>query len=687
MIKRVLILILAIFLVSFVFAGISLSEPQDFYNLGDKLYVSVYGLNSQESGNLNIDLICNGENINLVKISARSFSSGDQTYSIPYKILETSDLEITNISSILGTCNIEASLGADATATKSFTISDELSVSASVDRTSYNPGEPITIIVEATKANGQPLDGFIEGSNGAVFVSAIQQGKLRETFITPQTIEAGLHTVDLRAYTSENLNDGQTTVFYEINQVPSSLILSLEDSTVRPDDSFKIGAEIFDQSGKKIEGNVDIKIISPTEEESRLEVVSGDSKEIKFVSNATPGTWKISAFYGDLVEVAEFEVEEIKKAEFEFEDGGVLIVKNVGNTVYDKPITVKIGEEENVLDLEIGVGGIRKFKLKGPGESNVTVGDGETQVELQLLLTGYAVSVKNFREGSILGNKALWIIIIIIVLGLAGVILIRRFRKTKKIGSRESILKKANFSKSKRVSKLKLGISETLNFTNKSPASQSLDPENYRPIDKSLSELKKQRQTKAESSLVLKGEKYPSAVVSLSIKNYSELKDNARSELKKELDNCHGGKGLIDWREDHIFIIFSPLITRTYHNELIAVRAGFNLFIALEKYNRKYNNKIDFNIGIHAGELVASREGEKLKYTSIGNTIPFARRISDSGSKKLLVSEEIRRKMLRDLKVTKEMQIGEKDVYSVSGVRNKEADLIKLDELLKRMGK
>jgi hypothetical protein len=686
MIKRVLIGILMMSLLSFVSAGITLSEPQEIYNLGDKLYVSASGINGLESGNLNIDLVCNGNSTNLVKISARSFSSEEeQTYSIPYKILEATDLEISDINSLIGSCNLEASLGSDSTSTESFTISDELFISASVDKSSYNPGEPITIIIEATKANGQLLDGFIEGSNGTSFTRVIQDGVLRETFVTPATIEAGLHNLNLRAYTSGNLNKGETNIFYEINQIASSLILSLGDSIAKPGDNFKIGSEVFDQSGKKIEGTAMIKVISPTEEEIRLDIVSGESKEIEFLANATPGIWKVSAFYGELIyEVAEFEVEEDQKAKLYFE-GNVLIVENIGNTVYDKIITVKIGEEEETIELKMDMGEIRKFKLKGQGE--VTVGDGETQASGQPLLTGNAISIKNFKEGGIFGNQSLWIILLIIVLGVAGVTLLHKYRKTRKLGSKESLLKKFNFLKSKKSSKIKSKFKDTLPFTNKSPSSQSLDSKDYKPVDKSLNELRETKQTHAESSLVLKGEKYLSAILSLNIKNYSDLKANAKKELKRELDESHGGKGLIDWKADHVFVIFSPLITKTYNNELVAAKAGFKLLTALKKYNKKYSDKIDFNIGIHSGELVASKEGNKLKYTSIGNAIPFARRISDSGKGKLLISEEVRKKMLRDLKVTKETQIGEKNIYSVSEIKNKEANQVKLKELLRRMDK
>ena len=74
-----------------------------------------------------------------------------------------------------------------------------------------------------------------------------------------------------------------------------------------------------------------------------------------------------------------------------------------------------------------------------------------------------------------------------------------------------------------------------------------------------------------------------------------------------------------------------------------------------------------------------------MKCTSIGNTISFARRISDLDSGRALISDDIRKKMLRDLKTTKVNEIGTNPIYEISNVRNKEANEAKLKDLLKRM--
>ena len=145
-----------------------------------------------------------------------------------------------------------------------------------------------------------------------------------------------------------------------------------------------------------------------------------------------------------------------------------------------------------------------------------------------------------------------------------------------------------------------------------------------------------------------------------------------------------GLKGLIDWKEDRVFVIFSTIFTKTYDNEILATKSAFKIWRNLLDYNSKAKDKIDFNIGINSGELVASKSGDKLEYTGIGNTVSLARRMSDSDSGKILISESIKKKLMRDLRVEKLANIGDNPVYSATEIRNKEANEAKLKDLLKR---
>jgi len=265
-----------------------------------------------------------------------------------------------------------------------------------------------------------------------------------------------------------------------------------------------------------------------------------------------------------------------------------------------------------------------------------------------------------------------------------------RYRKTKTIGVSSKIKSLAGLfgkAKAKVPKSVKSHVEDSMNFTNKSPKVQGLSPDSYSHKDKSMVDLTEKKGVgTAESSLVLKGEKHMSAIVALSIKNNGELSDVAKEALHKAVDLAQKSKGLVDWKGDYVFIVFSPIVTRTYKNEVLAARVGMEILDSLNAYNKKFKDKIEFSIGAHAGDLVASKAGGKLKYTGIGNTISLAKRISDSGDGNLVVSDVVRKKMLRDLKVTKGEDVGGNPTYVVSGMKDKSGDQEKLKELLKRSG-
>lgn len=678
-------------MVSFANAGITISEPLEVYSLGDKLYVTVDGIRGSEFGNLNIDLVCSNNSIRLAQLPARAFDTKeDQSWSIPYKILDKTDLEISNLSSIVGNCQIISSIPGQSASTKKFRISNLVNVNAKLERNNYNPGDQIKLFVEATNENGKPLNGFIQVSNATQLSKSIQEGNAIEVFSMPKTSEAGNYLLTVRAYDlsgQEILNEGITTLYFEINAIPSSLVLSISTENIVPGEKFSIGTEVYDQSGKEIEGKTSIKLISPNYEETIATVEAGDFSEFKLEENATVGNWRVISSFNQLITEREITVIENQKASFEMEDS-ILIIKNIGNVKYNKTINVNIGEEVTPLVLNIGIGETRKFNLQAPnGEYEVSISDGENSISNSVLLTGKAISVSDIDSKIFKDYLFVWIFLIL-VLGITGVIFVRKYRKTKNVEEENNskiskfivkLKEKFNFSKKEKIPSLR-------DYPTKTKSEESFDPKKYISEDKNVVDMTKRTGfSRAESSLVLKGEKEMSAVVSIKIKNISQLKEDTKQKIVKILNEANTLKGLIDWKNEYAFIIFSPLVTRTFGNESLAVRTSMKIIPNLKDHNKRFKDKIEFNIGIHSGELIATRSGSSLKYTSLGNTISFAKRLSDISDSKVIISDEVHKKMLRDLKVSKISSIGERGVYEILDVKNREANEAKLKELLKRM--
>jgi len=679
-----------------VLAEIIISEPEDVYNLGDRIYISADGVDGTKEGNFNINLICANNSINLVKIPARSFGS-DQAYSLPYVILDRQNLELEDLNGILGECQIKASVGDLESFTKTFVITKEIRVEAYLDDSVYKPGETATLKIDAVKANGEVVNGVLEVINGTEFSRDVKEGLATGEFKIPDTIEAGMYFLTAVVYDSDaqgKLNEGQTVVSYEVAQVPTTVVLSLSSEIVAPESEFTAGLSVFDQSGKEMTGTGFVKLISPLGKETEMSVNTGEYVSFNFPSDASAGEWRVLGIFGEIGEERTFSVSENEKVEFYFEDS-ILVVRNIGNVPYvNKNISIKVADKtENLFLNNLGINETRKFRVRGgDGLTDVEVGDGVSLFTGQVVLTGSAVTVKDLKEVGIFKSYSVVWIFLILILATIGYILFRKYRKTKTLGETNSgniFSRKVNNVKSSITSslpsKVQSRFGSTLHLTNKSAHSQSLDEKSHISEDNTMIDLTNKRSGRAESTLVIKGEKYPTSVICLNVKNLESINPNSVSSLKKLIEDGAGEKGFIDWSQDHVFIIFSPISTKTYNNELLASKAAFKILKSLEAHNRRSRDKIEFNMAVHTGQLICSKEGSRLKYTGIGNTISFARKMADSDTGKLLVSDSIRKRMLRDLKVIRHAQIGENAVYSVTEIKNKEANEAKLKDLLGRM--
>ena len=271
--RKLVIMLISVMLLGLASAAITLNDPASTYNLGDKLYVSASGIVGADSGNLNIDLVCGTTKVNLVKISARSFdSTGEQTYSIPYKILSKGDLEIEDFSKILGSCKVLANLNGQSVSTKDFVITDDIGVFANLDSTDYNPGENIQLTIKANRADGTLFNGFFQITGSTEISGVIKDGISTQVFSMLETTSAGVYDLNLVVYDTDNdgrLNQGEIPIKFIINQVPTSITSSISNVEVTPKEELTFGAEVLDQTSEKIKGSVSLQIISPKSSNSK----------------------------------------------------------------------------------------------------------------------------------------------------------------------------------------------------------------------------------------------------------------------------------------------------------------------------------------------------------------------------------------------------------------------------------
>jgi len=675
---------LAIFSISLAYASLEISEPKEVYNFGDRLDFTVTTIpNSAVSGFFEINLVCDNASMNIYRIPANEegFPSGKQnSYSNHIYISK----EV--IGNMEGGCYVDASLGSERAKTKTFEITKEINLETTFNKESYNPNDELILKIKATRANGFPLEGFAEISGAIVTNKAVEAGESEIRFPIPENMEAGSQRIALFVYdrgkNEEVLNSANKEILLVINQVPTSIDLSVYKSEINPGESLQISTDLFDQSRKKIGGTIVVSFISPKGEKKEYSFPSGNTQFINISTNSTPGRWKILASFGKVSKETEFSVGELEKASFTFLDReSILVVKNIGNVPYNKTIEVKIGENPlKIEDVRLKVGEERKFRLKAPdGNYLVSLTDGSDQTQASLMLTGSAISMQSIGGLNIFKYKISLIFILMILIALILVIIA-------KYKSRITHHHYTHHTFNPPVQSQRIGVPEV----KKEKRSSLLisEEESSKEKRKELSSYipKTISGGGAESTLLTEGKKLFSPVLVLKIKNFHMMREHGKEEVEKLMDIAKQNKAMIELREGYLIAIFSPMITKAFDgNEMLAVRAGNEMLRELEDYNKKSMDKISFNIGLHAGELLSSTEGGRFRYTSLGNTVILAKKIADSDSGKLQISDSVKAKLMRNVKTSEVKEIGKNKAYTVSSLTDINTNKEKLNDIMKRM--
>ena len=159
-IKRVLMLLIVLVIFPLISAEIIISQqPGEIYSLGDSINVPVTIKSTTDiSGTFSMDLLCNGRLVNFYK-NGVILKTGEEKR-MEASLILTRDV----IGESEGTCKIKAYLGEEFALTNEFEISDLITITAPLEILEFSPGEILVVKGEATKKNGNPVNGFIEFS-------------------------------------------------------------------------------------------------------------------------------------------------------------------------------------------------------------------------------------------------------------------------------------------------------------------------------------------------------------------------------------------------------------------------------------------------------------------------------------------------------------------------------------------
>ncbi len=638
-------------LTSFSTAEIMLAQPKSIYNIGDLLEISATIMPSQDtSGFLTITLKCAGSS-NVVYLSPLSLNAGQQE-----KIEKKMLLSGAFLGSRIGDCNLDVTYGSESATTSAFQITDRIETILNVNPLGIDAGESISVKGTAVKANSQNLEGYIEikvEKTDIRLTRAVNQGKFDINFSFPANAKSGNYALQVKVYDKsgdEIGNQDIRSVTLVLKQKPTKIEIAIDKQSIKPGESVKFVSVIYDQANEKVLADLKIEVRDGYDETFFTKLVkTNEEVSLDLPGNASAGYWEIEASALDLKSKRLFYIEEFEKAKFEILND-TLIITNIGNVLYKKTVQIAIGNNVEMKEMNLEIGGSKKFRLLAPdGNYQVSVTDGsETFMLGGVGLTGNIVGVMELKSQLGLFNRypIVWLFLIVIF---SLFIIMMASRVIRKNSISYPVEKPINYGKEK----------------NK------------------IEEFKVAKDVKAEHSLVTSGKKEEVGIIALKIKNLNQLKKekgNALESIEKAKAKIISSKGSPYESGDSIIGIFAPSVTKTFRNDLTAVKVASEIAAYLNEHNKKFTQKINFGIGINSGDIVSKLANGKLMFTALGNMLNLARKISDKAEKDVLLSQAVNNRVMHEVKTEKKG-----DYYSIKRIVDREQHKQFIEGFLKRL--
>lgn len=655
--KKLIFTLILLMLISPISAEILLTQPDELYSLGDVVTIPVTIKTASDiSDFLTLNLICGGIEQEFYR-EYILIDSGDEKKISPSIILipET-------IGKLAGQCKVKAILGEDFVLTNEFKISEKIELTIETQKQTLKPGTSFFLEGEAIKENQKGSDGIIELeflSSGKKYIESITKGYFSFNISIPENIPAGEHSLSLNAYeidkNQEQTNKGIANYLLTIEQVPKNLEIFFENEKVTPGTNLKVKTILHDQSGENIPT---ISIITIKNSRGKMltqeEIQTDEFLEYPIEYKEPASTWQIYAISSKLESEAEFTILEIQEIDISIINN-TLLIKNSGNTQYNKSVIIKIGNETLNLDLDLKVDGETKYSLTAPdGEYQVEVlTDGENRLSENVFLTGNVIDANQVSDGiaSVIRHPFVWFFMI----GIFGFVAFMVVRK----GYQRTFIGKIHLPSLRRSNKTSGKQTELINSTNK-----------------------------AELSLSIKGDKQNSSIICIKIKNKKQLenkKQGIEETIKKINQIAENNKASIYENNDYIFLILAPINTKTFKNQKRAVEISEKILALLESHNRLLKEKIDFGISVNDGYIVAKKEKDSLKFMSMGNFLGSSKKTASTANKTILLTPEINEKLRSDVK-TEKKTINNLETFTIKEIKKKNPETEKfIGNFVKKM--
>ena len=266
------------------------------YNFGDSVSVSPTLLEDKPvNGIVKITMKCGDSNF-LFYTSPVEITAGIE------KKLDIPALKIAEDQKLLGNCYVESVLEdyskniIDKKNTENFKISNNITITAEMNKEEYLPGDKIIINGKAIKENGQEVDGNASINLDISFISEVKVGFFTQDILLDKKIKSGEHELSIKVIDKDN-NVGTFSKKIEIKAIPSKVELQLNSESFSPGEKLETFLKVYDQADDEISTSGTLTLYDP----DYIEIISRDVDtqtkfEYSFPSNSKPGKWELICF-------------------------------------------------------------------------------------------------------------------------------------------------------------------------------------------------------------------------------------------------------------------------------------------------------------------------------------------------------------------------------------------------------
>lgn len=631
-------------------------QPREAYNYGDVVSIPIkVSATSNLEDFFTIHLLCNNMDTEVYR-EYLVLDSGEEK-----KVITSIPLKMSFIQSASAYCKLKAKIGELYKTTNEFKISDVIKIELYGIDSEIQPGKGLIIDGNAKRYTGSLVNGFVEfkvsNLEGVVvdeIIETVDEGYFSVNLSIDDRQNAGMYRVNVRVYEKDGeeiTNEGVAVASFRVLQISDSLELVAPD-VIEPGTNLEVKGIMRDQSGEKMNASI---IITIKDIEDRM-ITQIQKKSDEFMSYSVPSNepineWQIIAVAEGMSNEKVVEILENSDVNIQLINQTV-VVTNIGNVLYERPVSVKIGSETVYLNTSLELGESKTYLLSAPeGNYQVQVlAEGEEPIAQHVTLTGNVVDVEESSEGviTLMRHPISWIFIIFL-LGSVALIVARKGYQRTFIG----------YIHKKRKSK------------NKNPGNDGVHE--FKQENKtSVSEVS--GKNKAELLLSIKGDKFDSVLVCLKLKNSQNLNTDPnlayKSLLQRLVNFAERNKAATYINGENIFFVLTPLLTKTFDNEKKALEIGMKLQEALNEYNKLAKYKIEFGISVEKGSLVVRKDGDKIQFMPLGMLMNNSRKVASLSEGEVLFSGDIKSKLGSSIK-SKKFSEKLSDVFKIEEVKKK----------------